>query len=186
MLSYIGKLNFLSSDGLKKSEKKCIINNINDNGEEYMKIAIACDHGGLNLKKALKDYLTRNGYEYVDFGTDSADSCDYPDYALPAAEAVARGDCDRGIVICSTGIGVSIVANKVPGIRCAHCHDTYCAKYTRYHNVANMLAFGEKCLGVGMMEEIVTAFLTSEFEGGERHTRRIAKIGAIEEKYSKK
>ena len=108
-----------------------------------MKIAIACDHGGLNLKNALKNYLERNGYEYVDFGTDTTDSCDYPDYALPAAEAVARGECDRGIVICSTGIGVSIVANKVPGVRCAHCHDTYCAKYTRYHNDANMIAFGE-------------------------------------------
>ena len=95
-----------------------------------MKIAIACDHGGLNLKKALIAYLERNGYEYVDFGTNSAESCDYPDYALPAAESVARGECDRGIVICSTGIGVSIVANKVPGVRCAHCHDTYCAQYT--------------------------------------------------------
>ena len=148
-----------------------------------MKIAIACDHGGLNLKKALIAYLERKGNEYVDFGTNSAESCDYPDYALPAAESVARGECDRGIVICSTGIGVSIVANKVPGVRCAHCHDTYCAKYTRYHNDANMLAFGEKCLGVGMMEEIVTAFLTSEYMGGERHDRRIAKIRAVEEKY---
>lgn len=149
-----------------------------------MKIAIACDHGGLNLKKELKEYLTRNGYEYVDFGTDSTDSCDYPDYALPAAEAVASGECDLGIVVCSTGIGVSMVANKVPGVRCAHCHDTYCAKYTRLHNDANMLAFGEKCIGVGMMEEIVTAFLTNEFEGG-RHERRVAKIRAIEEKYGK-
>ncbi|MBQ9081846.1 MAG: ribose 5-phosphate isomerase B [Clostridia bacterium] len=150
-----------------------------------MKIAIACDHGGLNLKNALKNYLERNGYDYVDFGTDTSDSCDYPDYALLAAEAVAKGECERGIVVCSSGIGVSIVANKVPGVRCAHCHDVYCAKYTRYHNDANMLAFGEKCLGVGMMEEIVTAFLTSEFEGGERHERRVAKIKAIEEKYSK-
>lgn len=151
-----------------------------------MKIAIACDHGGLRLKAALKKYLENHGYEYVDFGTDTPESCDYPDYALPAAEAVASGACDRGIVICSTGIGVSIVANKVPGVRCAHCHDTYCAKYTRYHNDANMLAFGEKCLGVGMMEEIVHAFLTCEFEGGERHERRIAKIAAIEKKYSGK
>lgn len=150
-----------------------------------MKIAIACDHGALNLKKALKEYLDKHGYEYHDFGTYTAESCDYPDYAVQAAEAVAFGGFDRGIVICSSGIGVSIVANKVPGIRCAHCHDVYCAKYTRYHNDANMLAFGEKCIGVGMMEEIVTAFLTSEYEGGERHDRRIAKIKAIEEKYGK-
>lgn len=150
-----------------------------------MKIAIACDHGGLRLKGALKEYLTKNGYEYIDFGTNSSDSCDYPDYALPAAEAVASGECERGIVICSTGIGVSIVANKVPGVRCAHCHDTYCAKYTRLHNDANMLAFGEKCIGEGMMEEIVTAFLTNEFEGG-RHERRVGKIKAVEEKYAKR
>ncbi len=150
-----------------------------------MKIAIACDHGGLNLKNALKKHLEKNGYEYVDFGTNTPDSCDYPDFALPAAEAVASGECRFGIVVCSSGIGVSIVANKVPGVRCAHCHDVYCAKYTRYHNDANMLAFGEKCLGEGMMEEIVTAFLTSEFEGGERHERRVAKITAIEKKYCK-
>ncbi len=151
-----------------------------------MKIAVACDHGGLNLKNAVIAYLKRNGYEYIDFGTYTTDSCDYPDYALLAAESVAKGECERGILVCSSGIGISIAANKVPGVRCAHCHDTYCAKYTRYHNDANMVAFGERCLGVGMMEEIVEAFLTSEFEGGERHERRVAKITAIEEKYSKK
>ena len=116
----------------------------------------------------------------------SVASCDYPDFALKAADAVASGECERGIVICSSGIGVSIVANKVPGIRCAHCHDTYCAKYTRYHNDANMLAFGERVIGAGLMEEIVTEFLTCEYMGGERHDRRIAKIKAIEEKYCKK
>ena len=150
-----------------------------------MKIAVACDHGGLNLKNALIQYLKKTGYEVKDFGTYTTDSCDYPDYALQAAEAVAQGECERGIVVCSSGIGVSIVANKVPGIRCAHCHDVYCAKYTRYHNDANMIAFGEKVIGQGMMEEIVHAFLISEYEGGERHDRRIAKIKAIEEKYSK-
>lgn len=150
-----------------------------------MKIAVACDHGGLHLKNALVAYLQKLGHEAVDFGTHTAESCDYPDYALLAAEAVASGVCERGIVVCSSGIGVSIVANKVPGVRCAHCHDVYCAKYTRYHNDANMLAFGEKVIGVGMMEEIVYAFLTSEYEGGERHDRRVAKIKAIEEKYSK-
>jgi ribose 5-phosphate isomerase B len=149
-----------------------------------MKIALACDHGGLNLKNAVKEYLTQNGYEYVDFGTNSTDSCDYPDYALPAAEAVAKGECERGIVICSTGIGVSIVANKVPGVRCAHCHDTYCAEFTRLHNDSNMLAMGEKVVGVGYALKIVEIFLTTNFEGG-RHQRRVDKITAIEQKYSK-
>ncbi len=150
-----------------------------------MKISVACDHGGLNLKKALIAYLQKCGHEVQDFGTNSVDSCDYPDFAVQAAEAVASGACDRGIVVCSSGIGVSIVANKVPGIRCAHCHDTYCAKYTRLHNNANMMAFGEKVIGVGLMEEMVNLFLTTEYEGGERHDRRLSKIKAIEEKYCK-
>lgn len=149
-----------------------------------MKIAIACDHGGLNLKNAVKKYLADNGYEVKDFGTDSTASCDYPDYALPAAEAVANGECDRGIVICSTGIGVSIVANKVPGVRCAHCHDSYCAEFTRLHNDSNMLALGEKVVGVGYALKIVEIFLKTEFEGG-RHQRRVDKITEIEKKYSK-
>lgn len=149
-----------------------------------MKISIACDHGGLNLKKAVIKYLVDNGYEYVDYGTNSTDSCDYPDYALPAAEAVANKECDFGIVICSTGIGVSIVANKVPGVRCAHCHDTYCATFTRLHNNSNVLALGEKVVGVGYALEIVEKFLTTQFEGG-RHERRVNKIGDIEKKYSK-
>lgn len=150
-----------------------------------MKIAVACDHGGLNLKKAVIAYIEKCGHTAVDFGTDSTASCDYPDFAVLAAEAVASGECERGIVVCSSGIGVSIVANKVPGIRCAHCHDVYCAKYTRFHNDANMIAFGEKVVGVGLMEEIVNAFLTCEYEGGERHDRRIAKITAIEKRYNK-
>ncbi len=149
-----------------------------------MKIALACDHGGLNLKNAVKDYLKENGYEYVDFGTDSTASCDYPDFALPAAEAVANGECDKGIIICSTGIGVSIVANKVPGVRCAHCHDAYCAKFTRLHNDANVLAMGEKVVGVGYALQIAEAFLTTQFEGG-RHQRRVDKITAVEKKYCK-
>lgn len=149
-----------------------------------MKIAIACDHGGLNLKNEVKNYLVASGYEVVDFGTDSTASCDYPDYALPAAEAVASGECERGIVICSTGIGVSIVANKVPGVRCAHCHDSYCAEFTRLHNNSNMLALGEKVVGVGYALKIVETFLKTEFEGG-RHQRRVDKITEIEKKYSK-
>ena len=150
-----------------------------------MKIAVACDHGGLNLKKAMIAYVEKLGHTVVDFGTNTTDSCDYPDFAAAAAEAVASGECERGILVCSSGIGVSIVANKVPGIRCAHCHDTYCAKYTRLHNDAIMIAFGEKVLGEGMMQEIVSLFLNTEFEGGERHERRVAKIKALEEKYSK-
>ena len=150
-----------------------------------MKIAVACDHGGLNLKKAMIAYVEKLGHTVVDFGTNTTDSCDYPDFAAAAAEAVASGECERGFLVCSSGIGVSIVANKVPGIRCAHCHDTYCAKYTRLHNDANMIAFGEKVLGEGMMQEIVSLFLNTEFEGGERHERRVAKIKALEEKYSK-
>ena len=150
-----------------------------------MKIAVACDHGGLNLKKAVIAYIQKLGHEAVDFGTDSTASCDYPDYAAPAAEAVASGACERGILVCSSGIGVSIVANKVPGVRCAHCHDTYCAKYTRLHNDANMIAFGEKVVGEGLMQEIVDLFLNTPFEGGERHERRVAKIAALEQKYNK-
>ncbi len=149
-----------------------------------MKIAVACDHGGLALKNVLLEYLKKNDYEIMDFGTCTAESCDYPDFVLPAAEAVASGECERGILVCSTGIGVSIAANKVKGIRCAHCHDTYSAKYTRLHNDANMLAFGQKIIGDGLMLEIVETFLNTEFEGG-RHQRRIDKIKAIEEKYFK-
>ena len=149
-----------------------------------MKIAIACDHGGLNLKREIKKHLTENGYEAVDFGTDTFDSCDYPDYALPAAEAVAKGECEMGIVVCSTGIGVSMVANKVPGVRCAHCHDTYCAEFTRLHNNANMLALGEKVVGTGYALKIVDIFLKTQFEGG-RHARRVDKITQIEKKYGK-
>lgn len=150
-----------------------------------MKIAVACDHGGLNLKKAVIAYVEKLGHECVDFGTYTNDSCDYPDFALKAAEAVASKQCQRGILVCSSGIGVSIVANKVPGVRCAHCHDTYCAKYTRLHNDANVIAFGEKVVGEGLMQEMVSLFLNTEFEGGERHERRVAKIAAIEQKYGK-
>lgn len=149
-----------------------------------MKIAVASDHGGFLYKQKLIDYLKKTGCDVHDFGTNCEDSCDYPDYALPAAEAVASGECDRGILICSTGIGVSIAANKVRGIRCAHCHDTYSARYSRLHNDANMIAFGQKIIGEGLMLDIVDAFLHTEFEGG-RHSRRVDKITKIEEKYGK-
>lgn len=149
-----------------------------------MKIAVACDHGGLNLKKAIVKHLNSKGYEVVNFGTDSYDSCDYPDYALLAAEAVASGECEKGIVVCTTGIGVCIVANKVPGVRCAYCYDTFCAQMTRLHNNSNMLALGEKVVSTDCALEIVDIFLNTGFEGG-RHACRVDKITAIEKKYSK-
>ena len=149
-----------------------------------MKIAVACDHGGLNLKKEIVKYLNTNGHEVVDFGTDSYDSCDYPDKALPAAESVASGECEMGIVICTTGIGVCIVANKVPGVRCAYCTDTFCAQLTRAHNNSNMLALGEKVVSLDCALKIVDLFLNTGFDGG-RHALRVDKITAIEKKYSK-
>lgn len=149
-----------------------------------MKIAVACDHGGLNLKRAIVKYLKENGHEVSDFGTDTFDSCDYPDYAAPAAEAVARGEYERGILVCTTGVGVSIVANKIKGVRCAHCHDTYCAEFTRRHNDANVLALGENVVGEGYALKIVEVFLTTEFEGG-RHARRVNKITDLEGRFGK-
>ena len=128
--------------------------------------------------------LQGTGYKYQEGRTDAAGSCDDPDFALTAAEAVAGGEYDRGLVICSTGIGISTAAKKLKSIRCAQCHDTYSAKYTRLHNDANMLAFGQKIIGEGLMLEIVELFLNTEFEGG-RHQRRVDKISAIEDKYFK-
>ncbi len=142
-------------------------------------IAIACDHGGYTLKEEVKKHLREKGYEVMDFGTNSLDSCDYPDYAAPAAQAVASGECDRGIVICTTGIGVSIVANKVHGIRCALCSDPLSAEMTRRHNDANMLAMGAGIVGRNLALEIVDRWLDTPFEGG-RHQRRVDKIVALE------
>ena len=147
-----------------------------------MKIAIGCDHGGINLKPVLVDYLNKKGFEYKDFGTFTKDSCDYNDYAALVANAVANGEFDRGILICGTGIGMSIAANKVKGIRCAHCHDVFSAKMTRLHNDANVIAMGERVIGPGLMLEIVDAFLNTDFSGDERHVRRVNKIKALEEK----
>ena len=144
-----------------------------------MKIAMACDHGGLRLKNVLKEYLKDNGYEVEDFGTNSEDSCDYPDYAGKAAKAVASGACDKGVVVCGTGIGVSITANKVNGIRCALCHDVFSAKATRAHNDSNMIAMGQRVIGEGLALEILKAWLSTEFEGG-RHVQRIEKMMAYE------
>jgi ribose 5-phosphate isomerase B len=143
-------------------------------------IAIACDHGALALKEHLKAYLEGKGIPCQDFGTHTPDSCDYPDFAVPAARAVASGACEKGIVLCTTGIGVSIAANKVKGVRCALCHEPYSAEMTRRHNDANVLAMGAGVTGANLAERIVDAFLTTEFEGG-RHQRRVDKINALEE-----
>lgn len=142
-------------------------------------IAIACDHGAYELKETVKQHLLDAGYEVKDFGTDSLESCDYPDYAAPAARAVASGECEKGIVLCTTGIGVSIVANKVKGIRCALCSDLLSAGLTRQHNDANMLALGAGVVGKNLALAIVDKWLTTEFEGG-RHQRRVDKVMALE------
>ena len=142
-------------------------------------IAIASDHGGYALKEHLKAYLAAQGKTCKDFGTDSTDSCDYPVYGRAAAEAVASGECETGIVICTTGIGISITANKVKGIRCALCGNTTTAQLTRQHNNSNMLALGAGFTGPMLAEKIVDAFLSSEFEGG-RHERRVNLMMEIE------
>ncbi len=149
-----------------------------------MKISICSDHGGYNYKQALVEHLKENGHEIVDFGCYDTVSCDYPDYALPAAESVKDGKVQLGILICTTGIGMSIAANKVKGIRCAHCCDVETARLTRNHNDANMLAIGAMTVSVEQMYDIADTFISSVFDGG-RHKRRVDKIMAIEAKYFK-
>ncbi|MBD8025463.1 ribose 5-phosphate isomerase B [Ureibacillus sp. Re31] len=144
-----------------------------------MKIAISSDHGGNNLRKEIMSLLDELQISYEDFGPKSDDSVDYPDYARPVADGVATGKFDRGILICGTGIGMSIAANKVKGIRCALVHDVFSAKATRCHNDSNVLAMGERVIGPGLAREIVKAWLNTDFEGG-RHTRRIDKISELE------
>lgn len=146
-----------------------------------MKIAIGSDHGGYNLKEDIKKYLKENGIEFKDFGTDSVDSCDYPDYAFRVSRAVAEGEFDKGILICGTGIGISIAANKVKGIRAALCGDTFSARMSREHNDANILCLGERVTGRGLAEEIVAVWLEVEFAGG-RHKTRVDKILEFEKK----
>lgn len=142
-------------------------------------IAIASDHGGYALKEHIKAYLAAKGITCKDFGTDSADSCDYPIFGRAAAEAVASGQCEQGIVLCTTGIGISITANKVQGIRCALCADPLSAELTRRHNDANMLAMGAGMIGPNLAERITDVFLSTEFEGG-RHARRVNLIREME------
>ena len=149
-----------------------------------MKIALGSDHGGLDLKNEIVKHLKSKNIELTDFGTYTEDSCDYPDYALKVAEEVAEGNFDFGILVCGTGIGVSIVANKVPGIRAALCGDYFSAHATRQHNNANILTLGARVVGMGLALDIVDAFITAKFEG-DRHQKRIDKITEIEKKYSK-
>lgn len=140
-----------------------------------MKISIASDHGGFDLKNKIKQYLISQGHEVRDFGTFTTESCDYPDFARLAAQAVASGECERGIVVCTTGIGVSIVANKVKGVRCALCVNDDMATMTRRHNNANVLALGQKYVDEQTAQKIVDAFINTPFDGG-RHQRRVDKI----------
>ena len=145
-----------------------------------MKISIGCDHGALNLKNKVVSHLQAQGHEVVDFGTHTAASCDYPEFAAAAARAVASGECEKGIVLCTTGIGVSISANKIDGVRCALLSDVWSAKMTRLHNDTNMMALGAGVVGENLALEIVDTWVGTEFSGEERHQRRIDKLMALE------
>ena len=145
-----------------------------------MKLSIACDHGALALKNVMVKHLQEKGHEVVDFGTHTLDSCDYPDFAAPAAQAVASGECEKGIVLCTTGIGVSITANKVNGVRCALLSDVMSARLTREHNNTNMMAIGAGVVGQMLALEILDTWLGTEFSHNERHQRRIDKVMALE------
>ncbi len=146
-----------------------------------MKVAIASDHGGLNIKAEIKTLMDEMNIQYEDVGCNCEESVDYPDYAFPVAEKVVNGEVDRGILICGTGIGMSIAANKIKGIRCALVHDTFSAKATREHNDSNILAMGERVIGPGLAREVAKIWLETEFEGG-RHARRVDKITLLENK----
>ncbi len=141
-------------------------------------IALGCDHGGYALMQEVKDFLDKKGYEYVDFGCNSPASVDYPEYARKVAYAILDRTCDKGILICGTGIGISIAANKIPGIRAALCTDCFCAQATREHNDSNILAMGGRVVGGGLATKIVETFLETPFSNDERHIRRINLIEA--------
>ena len=145
-----------------------------------MRIAVACDHGALDLKNKVKAHLEAQGHEVEDLGTHTLASCDYPDYAAPAARAVAEGKCDKGIVMCTTGIGVSVVANKIDGVRCALLHDLMTAMLTREHNDTNVMALGAGVVGEMLALQLVDTWLGTEFSHNERHQRRIDKVMALE------
>lgn len=147
-----------------------------------MKVAIASDHGGINIRKEIISLLEELNIEYEDMGCECETSVDYPDYALPVAEKVAKGEVDRGILICGTGIGMSIAANKVKGIRCALVHDMFSAQATREHNDSNVLSMGERVIGPGLAREIAKIWLTTEYQGG-RHAKRVDKISEYENEH---
>lgn len=150
-----------------------------------MKIAIGSDHGGFEMKEEIIGYFKKKGLDIFDAGAYSKDSCDYSDFSEKVAKAVLNKECDKGVLICGTGIGISIAANKIPGIRCAHCHDATSAKLTRLHNDANIVAMGARIIGAELAKDIIEAFLNTEFSNEERHVRRIGKITEIERKYMK-
>ena len=145
-----------------------------------MKISVGCDHGALALKNLVVAHLEKQGHQVTDFGTHTTDSCDYPEFAAAAAKAVADGTCDKGIVLCTTGIGVSITANKIPGIRCALLSDVMSARLTREHNDTNVMALGAGVVGQMLALEIVDTWISTEFSHNERHQRRIDKVMALE------
>lgn len=145
-----------------------------------MKVALGCDHAGFDLKEVVASTLRRLGAEVLDLGTDSRDSVDYPDYGERVGRAVASGEADFGVALCGTGIGISIAANKVPGVRAALCYDVYSARMSRAHNDANVLALGARVVGPGLAEAIVEAWLTAGFEGG-RHATRVAKLDRLDQ-----
>ena len=142
-------------------------------------IAVCCDHGGLSLKKEVLRHLEEKGLEYKDFGTNSPESCDYPDIVKPLCQAIQRGECDKGVIICGTGIGISMAANKMKGIRAALCHDSFSAEFTRRHNNSNIIAFGARVIGPGLALQL-DIFLNTPFEGG-RHAVRVQKMMALEQ-----
>ncbi len=147
-----------------------------------LRVALACDHGGFKLKSEILEYLTLNKVDFLDLGTYSEESVDYPDYSAKASQAVVSGECNLGIICCGTGIGVSIAANKVPGIRAALCHDTFSARMAREHNDANILTLGQRVIGPGLALDIVESFLRADFQAGGRHYRRVEKIAQLEKK----
>ena len=144
-----------------------------------MKIAVGSDHGGIHLKNHIREYLTAKGIEVLDCGTYTEESTDYPDYAAKVCQAINTGEVERGILVCGTGIGIGIAANKIAGIRAALCHDTFSAHACREHNDANILTMGERVIGPGLANDIVAIFMKTEFEGG-RHARRVEKIKTLE------
>ena len=170
----------------KQCHLKQIDNILNEEGIIYerkrqMRVALGSDHGGYDMKMLIAAHLKERGIDYTDYGCNDKSSCDYPVFGKAAAEAVASGECDTGIVVCTTGIGISITANKVKGIRCALCSEPLSAKMTRLHNDANMLAIGGALIGPNMAYDIVDTFLDTPFSGEEKHSRRIGEIMKIEQ-----